>query len=154
MQPTGEPGGDGRPDQRDRPRHAGDGIRRLFDSGSQGDDQYLLHFGRTPRRCTVPDLLLHAPTSLEEASQILARYQGEARAIAGGTAVVLMLHQGLIRPPALVRLDRVQEMDGISVEAGCGPREGIAELCHLDGEDFGGLVQCVAVEHRARARDD
>ena len=89
-----------------------------MDSRSQGDDRYLLHFGRTPRRCTLPDLLLHAPTSLEEASQILARYQGEARAIAGGTALVLMLHQGLIRPPALVRLDRVQEMNGISVEDG------------------------------------
>jgi carbon-monoxide dehydrogenase medium subunit len=61
---------------------------------------------------------LHAPTSLDEASQVLTHYQGEARAIAGGTAVVLMLRQGLIRPPALVRLDRIQGMDGISVEDG------------------------------------
>lgn len=63
----------------------------------------------------MPNLTLHAPTSLDEASQILGRYQGEARAIAGGTAVVLMLRQGLIRPPALVRLDRVQGLHAISI---------------------------------------
>jgi carbon-monoxide dehydrogenase medium subunit len=47
---------------------------------------------------------------------MLADYQGDARAIAGGTAVVLMLRQGLIRPPALVRLDRIAGLDTISVE--------------------------------------
>ena len=62
----------------------------------------------------MPDLTLHAPASLEEASQVLGRYQGEARAVAGGTAVVLMLRQGLIRPPALVRLDLVQGLRAVS----------------------------------------
>jgi len=66
----------------------------------------------------LPDLTLHAPISLDEASEILAHYQGEARAIAGGTALVLMLRQGLIRPPALVRLDRVRGLDTISIEDG------------------------------------
>jgi aerobic carbon-monoxide dehydrogenase medium subunit len=66
----------------------------------------------------LPELTLHAPASLDEASQILAHYQGEARAIAGGTAVVLTLRQGLIRPAALVRLDRVAGLDSITVEDG------------------------------------
>ena len=100
--------------------------------GSQGyyDElvpQTLLNFDRTrpvllrkagDKRVSLPNLTLHAPTSLDEASQTLARYQGEARAIAGGTALVLMLRQGLIRPPALVRLDRVRGLDSISIEDG------------------------------------
>ena len=66
----------------------------------------------------MPNLTLHTPSSLDEASHILARYQGEARAIAGGTAVVLMLRQGLIRPPALVRLDQLRGMSDIALEDG------------------------------------
>jgi carbon-monoxide dehydrogenase medium subunit len=66
----------------------------------------------------VADVVLHAPTSVQEASQMLAHYQGDARPIAGGTAVVLMLRQGLIRPQALVRLDRVAGMDRIALEDG------------------------------------
>jgi carbon-monoxide dehydrogenase medium subunit len=66
----------------------------------------------------VADVLLHAPGSVEEASALLADYQGEARAIAGGTAVVLMLRQGLIRPQALVRLDRIAGLNSIARENG------------------------------------
>ena len=66
----------------------------------------------------MANLTLHAPTTLDEASRLLAHYQGEARPIAGGTAVVLMLRQGLIRPPALVRLDRLAGMSDIALEDG------------------------------------
>ena len=66
----------------------------------------------------MADVLLHAPDSVEEACGLLGDYQGEARAIAGGTAVVLMLRQGLIRPRALVRLDRVPGLNSVSRENG------------------------------------
>jgi aerobic carbon-monoxide dehydrogenase medium subunit len=62
--------------------------------------------------------VLHAPTSLAEASSLLASYGGEARAIAGGTALVLMIRQGLVEPAALVRLDRIPQLNTISVEGG------------------------------------
>jgi carbon-monoxide dehydrogenase medium subunit len=62
----------------------------------------------------VPDLLLHQPRSLAEACATLARYDGAARAIAGGTALVLMLRQGLLAPPALVRLDAIPGLDTIA----------------------------------------
>ncbi len=35
----------------------------------------------------MPGFALHAPRSLAEASETLARYEGEARVIAGGTAL-------------------------------------------------------------------
>ncbi len=63
-------------------------------------------------------LALHAPTSVDEACQILAKYDGEARAIAGGTALVLLLRNGLVHSSALVRLDRIPNLDGIAVEDG------------------------------------
>lgn len=64
------------------------------------------------------NLRLCAPTSVDEAIQTLAQYGGEARPIAGGTALVLMMRQGLLAPSAVVRLDRVPGLDGISVEDG------------------------------------
>jgi carbon-monoxide dehydrogenase medium subunit len=66
----------------------------------------------------VAEFALHAPHSLAEASALLARYAGEARAIAGGTALVLMLRQGLVSPPALVRLDGIPDLAGIAIEDG------------------------------------
>ena len=65
----------------------------------------------------MPDFALHAPHSIAEACEALGRYEGEARVIAGGTALVLMIHQGLVDPPALVRLDTVPGLDTIGGDA-------------------------------------
>lgn len=64
----------------------------------------------------MPDFTLHAPDSVHEACEILGRYDGEARVIAGGTALVLMVRQGFVSPRALVRLDRIPGLAGIAVE--------------------------------------
>lgn len=61
---------------------------------------------------------IHAPGSLHDACAILARYGDAARPIAGGTALVLMLRQGLVRPEALVRLDRIPDLQGVSLQDG------------------------------------
>ncbi len=50
----------------------------------------------------MADLFLHAPRSLAEATALLAQYGGEARPIAGGTALVLM-PAGSDPAPASVR---------------------------------------------------
>ena len=60
---------------------------------------------------------LHAPTTLAEAGSLLAAGDGDARLIAGGTALVLMLRHGLIQSSALIRLDLIPGLDGISEEA-------------------------------------
>ncbi len=64
----------------------------------------------------MPGFALHAPTSVEEACQLLAESGGDARAIAGGTALVLLLRNGLVQSSALVRLDRVPKLDAISLD--------------------------------------
>jgi carbon-monoxide dehydrogenase medium subunit len=56
------------------------------------------------------------PESLSETLDTLAQYGDEAKIIAGGTAVVLMLQQKLIAPEVLVSLGRVPNLDYIRAE--------------------------------------
>lgn len=51
------------------------------------------------------------PESLSEAQELLAQYGDEAKVIAGGSALVLMIHQNLIAPKVLVSLGNVQELN-------------------------------------------
>jgi carbon-monoxide dehydrogenase medium subunit len=53
---------------------------------------------------------LYEPRTLDEATALLAQHGDDARIIAGGTAVVLMLKNHLIAPSALVSLG---ELDGL-----------------------------------------
>jgi carbon-monoxide dehydrogenase medium subunit len=57
------------------------------------------------------------PRSLPEALSNLAQYGDEAKIIAGGTAVVLMLQQRLIAPTALISLGRLPDLDYIRLES-------------------------------------
>ncbi len=66
----------------------------------------------------VVSLEIVKPASMSEAIEALERYGGEARPIAGGTALVLMLRQGLVAPPAVVRLDGLAGIDSIIVDDG------------------------------------
>lgn len=50
------------------------------------------------------------PEYLDEALQALAQYGDEAKIIAGGTALVLMLQQKLIAPGVLISLGRIPEL--------------------------------------------
>jgi carbon-monoxide dehydrogenase medium subunit len=54
-----------------------------------------------------------APRTLDEALAILGEYGEEARVIAGGTALVTMMRQRLVRPSCLVSLRDVHELEGI-----------------------------------------
>jgi carbon-monoxide dehydrogenase medium subunit len=54
-----------------------------------------------------------APQSLEEALAALARYDGEAKVLAGGQSLVPLLGARLARPPALVDLGRVPGLGGL-----------------------------------------
>lgn len=57
---------------------------------------------------------LHSPTSVSEALELLEKYGEDARPIAGGTALVLLMEQRLVRPEHLVNLGRIAELQQIS----------------------------------------
>ncbi len=61
---------------------------------------------------------LAEPESVPEAVEILARLDGEARIIAGGTALVPTMRLGLVTPDRLVSLHRIPGLSGIHVDKG------------------------------------
>ena len=70
------------------------------------------------------DVAILEPESLEEAFALLDEWGDDAKIIAGGTAMVLMLKNGLIAPAAMVSLGRIPGLDGIGREPGQGLRIG------------------------------
>lgn len=56
----------------------------------------------------------YRPTSLDEAFVLIEQYGDDARPIAGGTALVILMKQGLVRPSVLIALDDIEELRGIS----------------------------------------
>jgi carbon-monoxide dehydrogenase medium subunit len=55
----------------------------------------------------------HAPTSLEETFDLLATHGDDAHLMAGGTALVLLLQQGLVQPGHVVGLKDVKALHGV-----------------------------------------
>jgi carbon-monoxide dehydrogenase medium subunit len=64
----------------------------------------------------VRDFDFHTPTTLTEALELLEAYGEDARPIAGGTALVNFLKQGLIAAEHLVSLERIPGMAHIAAE--------------------------------------
>jgi carbon-monoxide dehydrogenase medium subunit len=60
----------------------------------------------------------HAPERLDQAFELLDRYGDEARVIAGGTALVILMRQRLVQPSALISLGRMPGLRGVQVENG------------------------------------
>lgn len=58
------------------------------------------------------------PESLPDAIEALGRLDGEARLVAGGTALVAMIRLGLVKPDRLISLHRVPALSQIRVESG------------------------------------
>lgn len=56
----------------------------------------------------------HAPATLAEAIEVLARLGPDAHVMAGGTALVLLMKQGLVRPAHVVGIGRLAELRGIA----------------------------------------
>jgi carbon-monoxide dehydrogenase medium subunit len=58
------------------------------------------------------------PASIAEVVESLAAYRGEARLVGGGTAVSILLREGLIHPSALISLDAVPGLGSIDLADG------------------------------------
>lgn len=59
-----------------------------------------------------------APTSLEETFSLLEQHGDEAKLLAGGTALMIMMKQQLVRPEFIVSLGRVSGLSGITESDG------------------------------------
>ena len=66
----------------------------------------------------------HAPASVDEALDLLARHGDGARVLAGGQSLMPMLNFRLARPAHLIDINRVPGIDGIAARAGGGLRLG------------------------------
>lgn len=72
----------------------------------------------------MPNIKLLQPTSIQEAVSMLSEHRDDAKIIAGGTAMVIMLRNRLIAPSALLSLGRLQNLRYIRHEPGIGLRIG------------------------------
>jgi len=89
------------------------------------------------------------PTTLGEATALLARYGGRAQPLAGGTDLLVELKEQLRRADCVVNIKRIPGMDGLSYD----PREGLRigalvtareiELSRFVLEHYPNLVQAV-----------
>lgn len=55
-----------------------------------------------------------APPTLSNAIELLARYNGEARMVAGGTDLLLKLKAGTLTPKAVINIKRIPELSGLN----------------------------------------
>jgi len=56
------------------------------------------------------------PSSLEEAGKLLAEYQGRARVLAGGTDLIAMIMDDLVKPEVLIDIKDVAKLGGVAFE--------------------------------------
>ncbi|MCY0877336.1 MAG: xanthine dehydrogenase family protein subunit M [Firmicutes bacterium] len=58
---------------------------------------------------------LHQPETLEEALEILSRDPENAKVLAGGQSLMVLLRSGLLRPDHLVSLRRIEKLQAVAV---------------------------------------
>lgn len=58
-----------------------------------------------------------APTSIAEASDILARYEGGARVVAGGTDLLLKMKADRLAPKAVINIKRIPDLRGLALNS-------------------------------------
>ncbi len=61
---------------------------------------------------------LHTPGTLHEALHLLDQYGDDARPMSGGTALVLLMQQRLVRPAHVVSLARISELNRLEASDG------------------------------------
>ena len=61
----------------------------------------------------LPKFEYHAPTSLSEAFEVLARHNGRAKVLAGGTDLLVNMKKKLASPKHVLGLDGLAELRGV-----------------------------------------
>ncbi len=75
------------------------------------------------------DFEYEAPASVAAAVQILAKHNGSARPLAGGTDLIDQIRTGRLRPEVVVDLKKIPELNVVAL-SGDGLRLGAAVPCH------------------------
>jgi len=75
----------------------------------------------------MSDLRYEAPGTLDAAVAMLADEKGDARVMAGGTDVLVQIHENMIEPNLVIDIKNIPELTGISEENG-GWRVGAATI--------------------------
>src|SRR4029079_19054403 len=81
-------------------------------------------------RTALKDFSYAAPQSLKEASEMLARANGKARVLAGGTDIIVQLREGLRDADLVVDVKKIPELTELSYSAGKGLRLGASVPCY------------------------
>ncbi len=90
---------------------------------------------------SLPSFQLFRPKTLDEATALLAKYDGQVKIVAGGTDLLPSMKQKLFTPPYVLDLRGVSELRGIRNRAGAGI-------------EIGALTALSTVEHSAAIRED
>jgi len=88
----------------------------------------------------LPKFVYHVPTSLSEALNLLAKYDGKAKVFAGGTDLLVSMKKRETMPEHLINLKGIAELKGIHYD----PKEGIR---------IGALVTLGEIEHSEIVKD-
>jgi CO/xanthine dehydrogenase FAD-binding subunit len=86
--------------------------------GNHTDRQKNLPFGITKEGRDMENLRYVAPDTLDAAVAAIAAENGVVRVLAGGTDVIVQMHQDMIEPELLVDIKKIDEVRAITKEGG------------------------------------
>jgi CO/xanthine dehydrogenase FAD-binding subunit len=82
------------------------------------------------RSKALKDFFYEAPTTLKEAADLLARANGKARILAGGTDIIVQLREGLREADLVVDVKKIPELMELSYSVAKGLRLGASVPCY------------------------
>lgn len=106
----------------------------------------------------LPKFEYFEPATIGEACSLLAQYKGEAKALAGGTDLLVKMKTGVIKPRCLVNLKNIADLEYIEDNAGNGLSIGALTSIHnlimspFIGNKFGILSQAIRLMGTAQTR--
>jgi len=72
----------------------------------------------------VKDFEYFAPKTIEESLSLLSQYKGEAKIIAGGQSMLVVMRQGLLAPEVVVDIKGIRALDFMTYDEREGLRMG------------------------------
>ena len=95
----------------------------------------------------IKDFEYFAPKTVKDALTLLSQYGEEAKLIAGGQSLLILMRQGLVTPPYLIDIKGISDLDYINFDEKEGLRIGsltshrAIELSSVIRNGFGVLAE-------------